>query len=151
MTIAAHYRSLLPSSSAVCVDHGERLGTENCQRRLIKQRFERGNQAEMKRMILYLFVTALLSACTWVQPEPGTQAITLLDPPDALECRRLGQTTVSVRDRVAGVQRSPSQIAEELATLARNSAVDLGGNAIVEEEIIDPGKQRFGIYRCDRN
>jgi len=93
-------------------------------------------------------VLSLATACTWVQPEPGAAGIALLEPQEALDCQRRGQTTVSVRDRVAGVQRSPAQVTEELRTLARNSAIDLGGNAIVEEEMIDTSKQRFGIYSC---
>ena len=103
----------------------------------------------MKRALQLLAISVLVSACTWVQPEPGAGRIALLAPPDALDCQRLGQTTVSVRDRVAGVQRSPSQVAEELRTLARNSAIELGGNAIVEEEMVDTSKQRFGIYYCN--
>ncbi|MEN1727253.1 MAG: DUF4156 domain-containing protein [Pseudomonadota bacterium] len=102
-------------------------------------------------MIRFLFLFAVLiavSACTWVEPEPGADRIALVPPPDALTCQRLGQTTVSVRDRVAGVQRSPAQVAQELRTLARNSAIDLGGDTIVEEEMVDTGKQRFGIYFC---
>jgi len=102
----------------------------------------------MCRKPLIACLLLLTSACTWVQPEPGADRVALLEPPEALSCQRLGQTTVSVRDRVAGVQRSPSQVTQELRTLARNSAIDLGGNAIVEEEMIDTGKQRFGIYLC---
>lgn len=105
----------------------------------------------MTRSLLTAVVVLSLSACAWVQPQPGTDRVMILDPPDALDCQRLAQTTVSVRDRVAGVQRSPSQVAEELRTLARNSAIDLGANAIVAEEMIRPGKQRFGIYLCNRD
>jgi hypothetical protein len=102
----------------------------------------------LKNLAAPLSILTLATACTWVQPDPGAAAIALLEPQEALGCQRLGQTTVSVRDRVAGVQRSPSQVTEELRTLARNSAIDLGGNAIVEEEMVDTSKQRFGIYSC---
>jgi len=105
----------------------------------------------LRTLVATSSMLALLTACTWVQPDPGAAGIALLEPPEALDCQRLGQTTVSVRDRVAGVQRSPSQVTEELRTLARNSAIDLGGNAIVEEEMVDTSKQRFGIYLCDRD
>jgi len=87
-------------------------------------------------------------ACTWVKPETGADAVALRTADEVMGCERVSQTTVSVRDRVAGVQRSASKVQEELDTLARNSAIDVGGNAIVSEERIEEGKQRYGIYRC---
>jgi len=101
------------------------------------------------QLIPLVALTLLLGACAWVQPEPGSSDIVLRTGSEVAGCERLGQTTVSVRDRVAGVQRSAAAIDEELTTLARNSAFELGGNAIVGEQRERAGKQRFGIYRCE--
>jgi hypothetical protein len=122
-------------------------GTEGQPRRLSANSPEQENPT-VRNLLSIATILVLLSGCAWVQPEPGASRIALIEPSEALECQRLAQTTVSVRDRVAGVQRSPSQIAEELRTLARDSAIDVGGNAILAEEVIEPGKQRFGIYFC---
>ncbi|AKS42566.1 DUF4156 domain-containing protein [Wenzhouxiangella marina] len=101
------------------------------------------------RLLTVLLTIAALAGCVWVQPEPGSYRIRLVERHQVHHCERLGETTVSVRDRVAGVQRSPSTIEEELLTLARNSAYELGGNRLVDEGRMGPGKGRYGIYRCE--
>jgi hypothetical protein len=104
----------------------------------------------MKTMsqLMLLIAAGSLVACTWVKPETGADAVALRAADDLIGCELVSQTTVSVRDRVAGVQRSAAKVQEELDTLARNSAVDVGGDVIVREERIEEGKQRYGIYRC---
>ncbi len=95
-----------------------------------------------------LLVCVSLGACTWVKPEPDAAGIELRQANAVGDCQRLGQTTTSVRDRVAAIQRSPGRVEEELETLARNSAVDLGGNVIVADGPVRDGQRRFLIYRC---
>ncbi|MFU8830773.1 MAG: DUF4156 domain-containing protein [Wenzhouxiangella sp.] len=95
-----------------------------------------------------LFSILFLASCTWVQPEPGTEHIRLMTAEQVTGCEALGQATTSVRDRVAGVQRKPGKVEEELATLARNSAYDMGGNVIVRDGPVHGGQQRFKIYDC---
>ncbi len=63
-------------------------------------------------------------------------------------CDRLASTTVSVRDRVAAVQRSPGKVEEELETLARNSAIDINGDTIVPDGPAQDGRRRYIIYYC---
>jgi hypothetical protein len=89
-----------------------------------------------------------LSACTWVKTEPGAERIELRTSEQVRQCDRLGQTTASVRDRVAAVQRSPGKVEDELETLARNSALDLGGNTIVAEGPVRDGQRRYSIWLC---
>lgn len=88
------------------------------------------------------------AGCTWVKPESGAEQVRLLSADQASGCQRLGQTTTSVRDRVGGVQRKPGKVADELTTLARNSAFEMGGDAIVADSPVRDGQQRFIIYRC---
>jgi len=103
----------------------------------------------MKKALIAGAAVALLAAgCSWVKLERGAEGVRLVKPSQALNCERLGTTTTSVRNRVAGIERSPDKVATELANLARNSAWDLNGDTIVADGPPQDGKQRFTIYRC---
>jgi hypothetical protein len=97
---------------------------------------------------LLLIASLTIAACTWVKTEPGAEAIPLVGMDAVTHCERLGQATTSVRDRVAGVQRRPGKVEDELADLARNSALDIGGDTLVADGPVRDGQQRFLIFRC---
>ncbi len=99
---------------------------------------------------LLLVIGAGLGGCTWVKPEAGADEVAVRSAAQVGQCERIGQTTTSVRDRVAAVQRSPGKVEEELETLARNSAAELGGNIIVADGPVRDGQRRFLIYTCPR-
>ncbi len=63
-------------------------------------------------------------------------------------CHKMGSTTVSVKADVATFARDKEKVATELETLARNSALELGGNVVVPTSEIDMGKQSFVVYTC---
>lgn len=107
----------------------------------------------MKKPTRYLpamivLVSLIVSGCTWVKDEAGAEAVQLRTAEQVRTCERLGQTTVSVRDRVAGVQRKPGKVEEELETLARNSAIELGGNTIVVDGPVRDGQRRYSVWQC---
>ena len=97
---------------------------------------------------LILATALLLGGCTWVKPDPGAEQVRLVPASEAQDCQRIGRATASVRDRVAGVQRRAERVGDELADLARNSAIELGGDTIVADSPVTDGEQRFIIYRC---
>ena len=100
------------------------------------------------RCYLILAVILMLCGCTWVKTDPGAEQVNLVSAAEARDCERIGRATASVRDRVAGVQRRAERVGDELADLARNSAVELGGDTIVADGPVTDGEQRFIIYRC---
>lgn len=104
-----------------------------------------------KRISLALSM-ALLAGCTWVELKPEAKDVTVLaSEAEAQDCNRVGQTTVSLMDKVAGIQRNPEKVQQELQTLARNSAAsDLGGNAVLPVTGVEEGRQTFAVYRCPR-
>ena len=63
-------------------------------------------------------------------------------------CEDKGSVTVSVRDRVAGINRNTGKVGEELATLARNEAARMGGDTIVAAGPEQNGEQVYSVYRC---
>jgi len=101
-----------------------------------------------KSHLLAILIASVLGGCTWVKTDPGAEQVSLASPMEVRQCQRLGQTTVSVRDRVSGVQRRAERVADELADLARNSAIELGGDTIVADGPVRDGQRRFNVYRC---
>jgi hypothetical protein len=89
-----------------------------------------------------------LSACTWVKTTPEGEAVRVASADAVADCERKGKVTVSLKNRVAGVERKPTKVAEELATLARNEAAGLGGDTVVAETDPSEGSQVFGVYDC---
>ena len=88
------------------------------------------------------------SGCTWVDPDAGAGNVALVMPKHVINCKSLGTTTVEVKDKVGFVNRSEEKVAEELLTLARNSAVKLGGDTLVADGAPVDGTQKFKIYKC---
>lgn len=102
------------------------------------------------RLPAAILLTGLLAAsgCTWVQPAPGASRVTLVMPTHVSQCQSLGTTISQVKAQVGPVHRSESKVQEELLTLAKNSAVELGGDTLVAEGPPTQGTQRFRIYKC---
>lgn len=98
---------------------------------------------------LLLALSLWITGCAWVALDDDGRSVLAVEPSAVEECRRIGKTTVSVRDRVAAVQRSPSRVGSELETLARNSAAEMGGNRIVALTPVRDGAREYAVYRCD--
>ena len=103
---------------------------------------------EINNIIVAALALVMLAGCAWVKLEPGAEEVRVLEGGGTAGCERLGQITASVRDRVAAVQRRATKVEEELATLARNSALELGGDTIVPLGPVDDGQRSFAVYRC---
>ncbi len=106
----------------------------------------------LREAAIFILVCSLFSAgCTWVKVTPEGEQVVLL-PDSALippSCERLGQTRSHTRARLGLFKRDQEKIATEQATLARNEAARMGGNAIVSLDSSEDGDRLFSIYRCD--
>ena len=89
-----------------------------------------------------------LSACTFVKPNERGAQVKVAEAAEVGHCRKVGSTTVSVLDKVAGVPRSYRVLAEELANLARNEAPNLDGDTVVPVSDIVNGQRQFDVYDC---
>lgn len=102
----------------------------------------------MKNIPLIIFFTITLSACTWVKLTPEGEKVRVLSRAEVTSCKKVGKTTVSLRDKVAGIRRDAKKVQEELESLARNSAIDLRGDTVVPAGEVKDGKQVYDVYRC---
>jgi hypothetical protein len=119
------------------------------QQRLTEQLQERGVQSVI-RSVRFLPVLAgvMVAACTWVKPTDKGAGVRVAGADEVHACTPAGTTQVSVLDKVGVVRRGYSKVSEELITLARNSAAQLGGDTIVPISEIADGVQTFAVYRC---
>ena len=106
----------------------------------------------MKKSASVVLAVALVSGCSWVSLTPEAESVKLLaSEAEARDCEQVGKTTVSLVDRVAGIERNPEKVRSELTTLARNSAAqDLDANAVMPISEVEAGRQTFAVYRCSR-
>lgn len=94
-------------------------------------------------------VVMLLTSCAWVKPTDAGAQVKHLTADQVGNCRKAGTTHVAVLDKVGVVKRGSTRVEDELATLAANSAAQLGGNAVVPVSGIEDGNQTFAVYHCE--
>lgn len=97
---------------------------------------------------LPLFFVVVLAGCSFVQPSKSGSNVRIVSTEQVSNCQRLGETTVSTLAHVAGLPRYESSVQDELNTLARNSAADMGADTAVPAGAVKEGKQTFIVYRC---
>lgn len=102
----------------------------------------------MFRKLPPVLLAALLPACTWVNVDPAAQEVMVLPAKRVANCEKLGTTDVRVAEEVGFISRVEEDVAADLANLARNEAVSMGGDTVAPLTEIRKGKQTFGIYRC---
>lgn len=95
-----------------------------------------------------LLVLSLLCGCAGPGGRGGADSVRVLTADRLQGCSLAGTVHVSVGDRLAQLQAVEGAVQEELAALARRSALPLGGNAIVAVTGIDNGSQSFEAWRC---
>lgn len=102
------------------------------------------------RLLTLIMAGFLLTGCTWVETTSQGEKVRIATTKEVAACKRLGKTTVSLVAKIAGIERNKQKVKSELETLARNSAADMGGNAVVAETEPEDGKQTFGVYECSQ-
>ena len=101
----------------------------------------------MKKITCLLSAAFLLSACSTLKLTEGGEKVRMLDPNEVSSCKNLGRTNTSVTAKVV-FDRPADVVAEELATVARNSASRMGGDTIVPLTVVEAGQQTFEVYKC---
>ncbi|MCW9014229.1 MAG: DUF4156 domain-containing protein [Gammaproteobacteria bacterium] len=102
----------------------------------------------MRKYILIILLGTTLTSCTWVEPTPESKKVRLLSMDEVKSCKKIGQTIVSLKDKIAGFNRNQEKVQKELEILAQNAAVNLNGDTVVKASEVKDGKQTFQVYRC---
>lgn len=100
--------------------------------------------------VLILACTLTIAGCANTKLKPGAESVRRLGAQEAADCTRLGSTHAQVLAKILFFDRSEKKMSEELTTLARNSATNMGGNVVIAEGGIVGGEQTFGVYRCPK-
>ncbi len=101
------------------------------------------------RVAFFAVVAIALSSCSWVRLNEGAGGVRVLDSGASVSgCQYKGEISTSVTNRLAGLERNSIKVADELETLARNEAAQLGANTLRPESEPVAGEQRFTAYVC---
>lgn len=99
--------------------------------------------------VSFIIITIFsLTACASVKLTHGGEKARVLSSGEVANCQKRGATTVSVKPTIMTIPRQQTVIAKELQILARNSAVNMGGDTVSAISKIDNGQQTFAVYRC---
>lgn len=105
-----------------------------------------------KSKFTYLFIglaiSLVSSGCTWVNLSDNAQKVRVLEPNEVASCKKKGKTISSVKHEILGAARDEKKMAEELATIARNEAPELGADTVVAMTPIEQGRRTFYLYKC---
>jgi len=106
------------------------------------------NSRSIRRLLVPALAAAWLAGCSFVKLSEGGSGVRVVPLAEAAHCQQVGHTTVSLLAKVGPFDRSPKRVQAELDILARNSAVDLGGDAVARLAPPVEGKQRYTVYVC---
>ena len=102
---------------------------------------------KVSRFILSIVISGL-TACTWVEPTKEGSEVILVKAFNVETCKKLGTATTSVKHKVGIITRSDEKVTEELTTLAKNRAAEMGGDSIVAQGDPVEGSMSFDIFKC---
>lgn len=102
----------------------------------------------LRLTIASVFILTLAACSSWVQLTAAGQQVEIRSISQVSSCERIGRASSSTMDRLLLIERSSERQQDELFTLARNEAGDMGGNVIVAVNEVTDGQQRFDVYRC---
>ncbi|MEY3747818.1 MAG: hypothetical protein RL194_1277 [Pseudomonadota bacterium] len=101
-------------------------------------------------LLTIAFALMALAGCAskMVEVRPGSERVSVADTNQVGSCQSLGKVAVSVLTKVGFVSRSVEAVEANLLQLARNRAVEDGGDTLVRHESPKFGERTFDIYKC---
>jgi len=106
------------------------------------------NKMNVKNIFVISFVALYIAGCTWIDVSLQGEQVKVLTAQDIVSCKHVGKTTVKTAAKLVGLERHTHKVQVELNTLARNSAVEIGGDAVVAIGSPKQGHQVFDVYSC---
>jgi hypothetical protein len=100
-------------------------------------------------IVISATATAIVGcASALIDVKSGTENISVLQAQQVAACELKGKVTSSVLSKVGFVSRSVEAVEENLLQMAKNSALEDGGDTLVKGESTEFGKRTFSIYKC---
>jgi Domain of unknown function (DUF4156) len=95
-------------------------------------------------------LSATLSGCAsrLIGERIGADQVVLATESEVGECKSLGRSTLSVMSSVGFVTRSAEAVEGNLLQMARNEAIDQGGDTVVKGNSLEHGKRSFEFFKC---
>ena len=90
-----------------------------------------------------------IAGCTWVKLTSPAESVRVGTAAGAADCKQLRAVHAKTTTKVAFFSRSRKKVDEEVETLARNEAAEMGGDTIVAQgPTSSEGRRSFDVYRC---
>jgi Domain of unknown function (DUF4156) len=78
----------------------------------------------------------------------GADKVTVAEASQVASCQSKGKINANVISEVGFITRSAEAVEANLLQMARNSAVDSGGDTVVKGNSMEYGKRSFEIFKC---
>lgn len=103
----------------------------------------------MKKLTIVVTLGLLLGACSFVKVTDTGNSVAVANASAVGGCSKVSTLTVKTRGNYVGsMKRNPETLAKELTNMARNDAIEAGGDTVVPVSQPVDGKQSFDVYKC---
>ncbi len=103
----------------------------------------------MKKLSVVFCLGLALGGCNFVKVTENGSSVAVSNASAVGGCSKVSTLTVKTRGNYVGtMKRNPETLAKELTNMARNDAVDVGGDTVVPISQPVDGKQSFDVYKC---
>lgn len=95
-------------------------------------------------------LAAGLSGCasSMIGERVGADQVVLAKDSEVAKCKSLGRSTLSVLSSLGPITRSAEAVEENLLQMARNEAIDKGGDTVVKGNSLEYGKRSYEVFKC---
>lgn len=87
-------------------------------------------------------------ASSMIGERVGAEQVVLAKEADVAKCKSLGRSTLSVLSSLGPITRSAEAVEENLLQMARNEAIDKGGDTVVKGNSLEYGKRSYEVFKC---
>ena len=99
-------------------------------------------------LLSLLLFAGFLTACTWVKSTPQADKVRVVPADRVADCQRIGELSTYTKARIANVNRKAEKVRQELETLGRIEAAEMGADTITTSSEIVDGRMNFIAFRC---
>jgi hypothetical protein len=107
-------------------------------------------QITLGKLVAAVLMPLALGGCasSLIDVRQGSEQVAVAQADQVNQCNAIGKTTVSVLAEVGFISRGIDNVDANLLQLARNEAVNQGGDTVVPGDRPEIGKRTFAIYKC---